>query len=295
MFATDTALTTRLSPQEERALWKELFAAEAALCDHLLLLDRSSQTATDDDQPSAAQLERAERIARIDALRPQHTDDPQTKAMWERVSELRWRLAVSVLDQVHFQVRRRRYRKVTREELEQAGLMGCHDAVLRFDPKRNVRLSTYARWWIRAHINETVNDLEFVARLPSSARRDMGRLDQLEGRGSEARRRELHAIQQSVSLDAPRSDGRTWSDSLEGSVPMPDQLLSNKQGIERLREARRRARLTKRHEYILQQRHDRSRPATFRAIGAVLGVSSERVRQLDQQAQARLRAAFEEM
>ncbi|MCW5771858.1 MAG: sigma-70 family RNA polymerase sigma factor, partial [Rhodospirillaceae bacterium] len=52
----------------------------------------------------------------------------------------------------------RRYRRfgLPLADLVQEGTIGLIHAVRRFDPARNIRLSTYAAWWIRAHIQAYV-------------------------------------------------------------------------------------------------------------------------------------------
>ena len=221
------------------------------------------------------------------------------------------RLAVS------FASRFRRY-DVPYEDLIQQGNLGLMRAAEKFDPQNGSRFSTYAAWWIRASMQDFVMRNWSLVRTGTNAtqkklffhlRRALKKHGQEGGADSLVARvaRDLQVPEDQVaammgrmsgpdlSLDAPQSsddEGRSWVDTLED-----DATATETDVAERLDGARRRAmlhaavaQLPERERAIVAARHLTDEPATLSDLGVAMGISKERVRQLEERALARLSA-----
>ena len=175
----------------------------------------------------------------------------------------------------------RRYRRygVPFADLIQEGTLGFMEAIRRFNPERNARLSTYAVWWIRAAIQDQIIRSAPLARLGSTAAR---RAQLFGGRGGP----------RPAALD----DGAIVPvDSLPSSEPSPEERLMDarrwRQPVRLLPGALKS--LSPRERLIIARRF-LTQPARSRAaIGRELGLSKERVRQLEIRARARRRAVLQ--
>lgn len=203
-------------------------------------------------------------------------------------------------------------------DLMQEGHLGLMQAAGRFDCDRGVRFSTYAVWWIRAAIQDFVLRNCSVVRMATTTtdkrlffnlRRLRARIASATGKIGSAERAEiasrlgvsleaiedmdarLSAVDQSIDLPIDEDGTTDWSDMLVDERPSPEAVVA-----ERLeRQAQRRwvaealARLPAREALIVRRRHLGERPQTLEQLGAELGVSKERVRQLEKRALAKLR------
>jgi RNA polymerase sigma-32 factor len=210
-------------------------------------------------------------------------------------------------------------------DLVQEGHVGLLEAAARFDPDREVRFSTYASWWIKASIQDYVlRNWSIVRGGTSSAQKalffNLRRLRAKLARndGSDVLRT-LHAdIAKSlgvstadvalmdarlsgpdVSLNAPVGDGDTAAvvergDFLVDDRPLPDALAELAIDANRragwLQDAL--ASLTDRELNVLRARRLVEESATLEALGDRLGISKERVRQIETRALEKLRDAL---
>jgi RNA polymerase sigma-32 factor len=204
-------------------------------------------------------------------------------------------------------------------DLVQEGNVGLMQAAARFEPERGVRFSTYASWWIRAAMQDFVLRNWSIVRTGTTAaqkalffnmRRLRARLeDDAGGRLSQAGRDHIaHELRVPVadvetmetrlgasdqSLDMPvSSDGDgIWQDFMADTRPTPEQVVTG------LRDSQTRSRwlndalreLSDREQTIIRRRRLRENGATLEELGKTLGVSKERVRQLEQRAMEKLR------
>jgi RNA polymerase primary sigma factor len=198
------------------------------------------------------------------------------------------------------------------DELIAAGNLGLVRAALRFDPSREIKFITYASWWIRKAILEALEEQTGPVRVPRyqheklrtlrAARADMrSRLgdepseDQLAAASGFARRETEMLLRIggiSVSLEQPLSPGddRPLKDVLSDQVVEdPQHRLVRRELARRLHEQL--ARLDSRERKVISMRFgfDGQNPVTLREAGRRLGISRERVRQLELRILVKLR------
>jgi RNA polymerase sigma-32 factor len=213
----------------------------------------------------------------------------------------------------------RRYRGwgLPMNELIQQGTLGLLQAVRRFDPARGVRLSTYAMWWIRSAIQDHVLHSWSMVRLGTSNAQKMLALtlrriaeDLAQGEGDPADDRiarlaeKFNATAAEVarlarrmtgrdgSLDQPTANGVVPVDRLECQRATPEEVLAIDGERRVLSDALRAAvaELTPREQLVIHKRYLGDAKHTFEAIGRELGVSKDRVRQLEMGALAKLQS-----
>jgi len=202
----------------------------------------------------------------------------------------------------------REYRRwgVPMEDLVQQGNVGLLKAAARFDPDAGCRLVTYAAYWIRAEIREYVMRSYRVVRVGTtkgerrairahrrSRDQDAESLAALSGMPVRKVERLLPLIgAREVSLDHAYDDGASPSDRLAAAEPNPEDVAERDERTERARAAV--AELMKtlppREQLILRSRWLQDDPVTLDKLGETLGVSKERVRQIEARILGRLRA-----
>ncbi len=218
----------------------------------------------------------------------------------------------------------RRYRGsgLPMSDLIQEGTVGLIRAVRRFNPDRGVRLSTYAMWWIRAAIQDhVVYSWSLVRMGTTNAQKAMilrlrqvtaELIDGAEGLSDDITARlaksfgatanEVATLARRLaggdwSLDQPMAgpvgDGvpRTWMDCLASDAPTPEQAVAEASERRFVSEivGKALAMLPPREQLVIRKRYFEDVCQTFEAIGRELGVSKDRVRQLETRALAKLR------
>ena len=173
----------------------------------------------------------------------------------------------------------------------QEGNAGLTHAVRRFDPKRGVKLSSYASWWIHAYIKRHLMQTSRIARFASTR---------------EGRRRysDRTLPGPDISLDAPV---RRRSDHGSAPTPLLDVFVADDQDRPDVRVeeheyrstlqravAAFRPRLDARARGVLDMRLLRDEPARLADVGKRFGISGERARQLETRVRDGLRSFVEE-
>lgn len=209
-------------------------------------------------------------------------------------------------------------------DLIQEGHVGLLEAAARFEPEREVRFSTYATWWIRASIQDYIlRNWSIVRGGTSSAqkalffnlRRLRARLSQgADSLSGTAMYREIAtalkvsegdvALMDSrlsgpdSSLNAPLMEDESGSadrqDFLVAGDPLPDEVVStsidDQRRVHWLHNAL--GVLSERELKIIRERRLQDDGATLESLGSKLGISKERVRQIETRALEKLRAAL---
>ncbi len=247
--------------------------------------------------------------------------DRRDEAALHRLITAYMRLAIAMA------ARFRRYGAPMNDLIQEASL-GLMKAADKFDPDRGVRFSTYAVWWIKAGVQDYVmrnwsmvrtgstssqkalffNLRRVQARLErEAAERDEG-LDQITLRQriaedlgvplADVEMMEGRLSGSDYSLNATQKadeDGREWIDALEDDGVQAAEAVEGAHDAELLRGwlARALQGLNARERYIVAERKLRDEGRTLESLGVELGLSKERVRQLEAAAFVKLRRSLE--
>jgi RNA polymerase sigma-32 factor len=211
-------------------------------------------------------------------------------------------------------------------DLIQEGHVGLLEAAARFEPEREVRFSTYATWWIRASMQDYIlRNWSIVRGGTSSAQKalffNLRRLRARLNRNGEAQMVDVHrAIAEAVgvspgdvalmdarlsgsdvSLNAPVGDEDAGASVervhfLIDDNPLPDETVGAVLDGERLQRWLNQALavLNERELRIVTERRLSEEQVTLEALGDRLGISKERVRQIENRALEKLRRALSE-
>ncbi|SUZ30852.1 RNA polymerase sigma factor RpoH [Roseibaca ekhonensis] len=236
--------------------------------------------------------------------------DNRDEAALHRLITAYTRLAVSVAG------RFRRY-GFPLDDLIQQGNLGLMRAAEKYDPENGARFSTYAAWWIRASMQEYVMRNWSVVRTATNAaqkklffhlRKTLAKMDDGEVRREEVSATVARALDvpeeqvqimlgrmsgHDLSLNTPQSgedDGRDWMDTIvDDTAPTEDRVLDDLEGRRRRKLLYGAVeRLPAREQRIVLERHLSDSPRTLAEIGADMGISKERVRQLEERALERV-------
>jgi RNA polymerase sigma-32 factor len=197
------------------------------------------------------------------------------------------------------------------EDIVQQGNLGLLRAASKFDPDRECRLATYAAYWIRAEIRDYVVRAYRVVRLGTtkaerralrayrrSRESDPAALAAASGLTVERAAMLLPLLaSREASLDARTDDFGAMVDRLAAASPSPEEDASRRERRGRTRDAVGEALrdLTERERLIVRERLMSDEPRTLQELGNRLGVSKERVRQIEERARGKLRALLQEM
>lgn len=213
-------------------------------------------------------------------------------------------------------------------DLVQEASLGLMKAADKFDPDLGNRFSTYAVWWIKASIQDYVMRNWSMVRTGSTSSQkslffNMRRVQARLEREAAARGETLdrHQMRQSIaievgvplkdvemmegrlsgsdySLNATQSsedEGREWIDVLEDEGDHAAHLVEHDKDTETLRNwlVAALGNLNEREQFIVRERKLRDTARTLESLGVELGLSKERVRQLEAAAFGKMRKTLE--
>jgi RNA polymerase sigma-32 factor len=215
------------------------------------------------------------------------------------------------------------YRRVWTNVLDliQEGNVGLLQGVHRFDPGRGVKLSSYAAYWIRAHILKYLIDNIRMVRVGSSraerklffrlnrARKELERAgfapepkliaEHLDVKEEDVIDMERRLSESDLSIDAPvrnEADAGSFGDflpasgeSAEDAVIDSDMRATFRHHVEKFSRD-----VSEREQLILRERVLAEEPKTLQEIGDELGLTRERIRQLEKKLVDRLREYLRE-
>jgi RNA polymerase sigma factor (sigma-70 family) len=213
----------------------------------------------------------SEAIEKTDTVTADTTSDQR-----KRVDDA-WAAVQTGLHYVSWLSREFAYTGIAKEDLEEEGRLGLFEAALRFDPDNGAQFLTYASWWARRRMQT------FVARHARVVRRPAPRVG-------------APRAHDDVSLDQPVGGGSPlrWEDvlvdrqtprALDAIVGAENAALIAATALE----------LPPQWREIIVRRYglDGEQAMTLAAVGVTLGLSRERVRQIEAKAIERLRARIE--
>jgi RNA polymerase sigma-32 factor len=209
-------------------------------------------------------------------------------------------------------------------DLVQEGATGLMQAAARFEPEREVRFSTYAAWWIRSAMQDYILRNWSVVRTGTTAaqkalffnlRRLRAKIDDGSGRplddagraliaqelavnigDVEAMEMRLSGGDQSLNATISPTGEDEWQDFLADERPTPEEtvMFARDSRTRSIWLAQALSELSAREQTIIKERRLRDEARTLEDLGRDLGISKERVRQIEHRALEKLKSSLQQ-
>ena len=312
--------TRKMNLQLEQDLAIRIIALEDELESKLLSIPDFQDTLLEvQNQPRKHNAERIMRFGScVELLKERSRSDKSLRPIYRTVSrlqskgdDLRWELAMSAEHIAKIESNKMSGRSMQSEDLLQEGYIGLLEAAKRFDPEKEIRFTTYARWWVRAQITRCIENTGRLIRIPGGAIEQTRNLqtvieqyindgkeynlEEIAGTlGMSLKRANMLLKQQSaISLDAEDVEGNALMDTLPSDVSVAEDTLEHQEALQLIHK-KFSDYLDSREQYILIHHFglDGNPKQTMREIGEHISLSKERVRQIEYKAIERLRHLF---
>lgn len=205
-------------------------------------------------------------------------------------------------------------------DLVQEGSVGLMQAAARFEPERDIRFSTYASWWIRSAMQDYVLRNWSIVRTGTTAaqkslffnlrrlRAKIERENETEGLNEKDRQKiakklkvkesevqamegRLSGVDNSLNTRIGENGEDEWQSLLADESPNPEDVVTDMKDAETRSRWLKKAlgTLDDREQKIIRERHLGEDIVTLEDLGKELGISKERVRQLEARAMGKLK------
>ncbi len=251
-------------------------------------------------------------------------EETQSAKLWKDKGD---RKALDKLIQAYLRItvsmaRRFRHYGLPRTDLIQEGTIGLMEAANRFDPDREVRFSTYANWWVRAAMQDYVLRNWSIVRTgttaahkalffglkrtrlklninndgPLSLQERVKIAEEMNVRIKDVESMEARLYGADQSLNNTIGEGETlcWQDLLVSTDKVPEDVVMHKNdtGVKSKILEKALSGLSERESYIVRERQLRDESRTLSCLGKHLGISKERVRQVEAIAMGKLKRSI---
>lgn len=284
-YIEEITKTPLLTPEEEVELTGQIRAAERA---------RQQLAEGDFDQKERHQIEQAIEAGTI---------------AQEKILLANTRLVLSV-------AKRYTGRGIPLLDLVQEGIIGLMRATKKFEPERGNRFSTYATWWIRQAITRSIDNNARIIRLPVHKNIEINKVsytrnELMQEFGREPTEEEIAEVlemtpqqvletmrisQTPISLELPQDDdeNRILADLIpDEEASSPEESTTEMLMQEQIKDVLDELPMREARVIMLRYGFQDGRTYTLQEVGDAMGITRERVRQIESQAMNRLRTTVQ--